>query len=154
MVAVPAYPKLPVKRPVVIEWEPGTDRMLVLENLAWDTYKTTLKAFVDRPEASEMESLLEIPGDEEIAYSLCFHPRYRQNGFLYIGSNGKEPGDKHFSRIVRYTMSREARGRIVERSRLVTAGMYLMLRSNLDFLVGLERMIIDSTQDKHLAMHR
>ena len=119
MMAVSAYPKRPVKRPVVIEWEPGTDRMLVLENLAWDTYKTTLKAFVDRPEASELETLLEIPGDEEIAYSLCFHPRYRENGWLYVGSNGKEPGDKHFSRIVRYSMSREARGHIVEGSRVV-----------------------------------
>ena len=44
-----------------------------------------------------------------------------QNGVPAIhvaGSNGKGPGDKHHSRIVRYTMAREAPWRIVEGSRM------------------------------------
>ena len=119
MVAVKAWPKLPVKRPVSIDWEPGSDRFLVLENFAWDEYRTTLKRFKDTPDVSELETLLDIPGDGEIAYGLCFHPRFAENGYLYIGSNGKGPGDKHHSRIVRYTLAREAPWRIVEGSRLV-----------------------------------
>lgn len=108
MVAVKAYAKLPLKRPVAIEREPGTNRLLVLDNLAWDVYQSTLRGFVDDPESSELEPLLEIPGTSEVAYGLCFHPRYAENGYLYIGSNGMGPGDQHHSRIVRYTVSREA----------------------------------------------
>ncbi len=119
MVAVPAYPKLPVKRPVAVEWEPGSDRMLVLENFAWDTYKTTLKRFVDRPDAASLETLLEIPGDGELAYGICFHPQFQTNGYFYLGCNGKGPGAEHHSRIVRYTLAREAPWRIVEGSRFV-----------------------------------
>lgn len=108
MVAVKSYPKVPIKRPVAIEREPGTHRLLVLENLAWDVYKSTLKALADDPAATGAEALLEIPGNGEVAYSLCFHPRYTENGYLYIGSNGMGPGDKHHSRIVRYTVARQA----------------------------------------------
>ncbi len=117
MVAVRAYPKVPVKRPVWIDREPGSDRMLVLENLAWDVYKTTLKRFTDKPDAGELETLLEIPGEDELAYGMCFHPRFQENGWLYIGCNGKGPGGKNHSRIVRYTLAREAPWRIVEGSR-------------------------------------
>ncbi len=66
MVAVPAYPKLPVKRPVVIEWEPGTDRLLVLENLAWDTYKTTLNRGASRKQIP----ISHLPYDVQIPYCL------------------------------------------------------------------------------------
>ena len=57
MTAVRAYPRLPVRRPVAIEREPGTNRLLVLENLAWDEYKSSLKRFVDDPEAGELETV-------------------------------------------------------------------------------------------------
>ena len=118
MTAVRAYPGLPVRRPVAIEREPGTNRLLVLENLAWDEYKSSLKRFVDDPEAGELETLMEIPGTSEVAYSLCFHPRFEENGYFYIGSNGVGPGEQHHSRIVRYTLSRQAPWRVVEGSAL------------------------------------
>jgi glucose/arabinose dehydrogenase len=108
MVAVRAYPEVPLKRPVAVEREPGSNRLFVLENLAWDVYKSTLKAFADDPAAREAQTLLEIPGEGEVAYSLCFHPRYEENGYIYIGSNGKGPADTHHSRIVRYTVARQA----------------------------------------------
>lgn len=41
-----------------------------------------------------------------------------------------------------------------ERPRLVAAGMYLMLRCNLEFQVGLERMLVEPGQDKHLTMYK
>ena len=56
LVAVAAYARLPVKRPVVIEWEPGTNRLLVLENFARDVNRTTLKRFEDRPEVNGTRS--------------------------------------------------------------------------------------------------
>ncbi len=116
MVAVPAYPKLPVKRPVFVDREPGTDRMVVIENYAWDENRAVLKRFVDKPDANELETLMTVSGDDELAYGICFHPRFAENGFFYLGCNGKGPGDQHHSRIVRYTMAREAPWRIVEGS--------------------------------------
>lgn len=116
MTAVRAYPNLSIKHPVAIEREPGTDRILVLENHAWDVYRSILKRFPDRPDAGELETLLEIPGDSEVAYGICFHPCFQQNGWLYIGSNGIGPGPVQHSRIVRHTMQRAAPWKLVQGS--------------------------------------
>lgn len=115
MVAVRAFPKLALKRPVAVEWEPGTDRLLVVTNLAWDIYKSTLIRFRNSAEVTEKETLLELP-EGELAYGLCFHPKFAENGFFYLGRNGKGPGERIHSRIVRYTLSRQAPWRIVEGS--------------------------------------
>ena len=72
MVAVPAYPRLPLKRPVFLERQPGSDRILVIENYAWEEYRSVIRRFRDDPEASEVEDVLVIPGDGELAYGLCF----------------------------------------------------------------------------------
>ncbi|MGD5691094.1 hypothetical protein QUT48_22955, partial [Xanthomonas citri pv. citri] len=68
MTAVKAYPKLAVQRPLTIDWEPGTNRLMVLQNYAWDVYRTTLRRFVADAEVSEAETLLEL---SELAYSVC-----------------------------------------------------------------------------------
>ncbi len=107
-VAVRAYPGVVLKRPVAIEREPGGTRIFVLENHAWDVYTSVLKAFADDPAAGEVATLLAIPGQAEVAYSLCFHPRYGENRYIYIGSNGVGPGGAHHSRVVRYTVPRDA----------------------------------------------
>ncbi|RYD32845.1 MAG: hypothetical protein EOP86_14740, partial [Verrucomicrobiaceae bacterium] len=115
MVAVRAFPKLEVKRPVAVEWEPGTDRLMFVQNLAWDVYRSALRRFVIREEVAESELLLELP-EGELAYGLCFHPKFAENGYFYLGRNGKGPGEKIHSRIVRYTLSRQAPWRVVEGS--------------------------------------
>lgn len=115
MVAVRAFPKLEVKRPVAVEWEPGTDRLMFVQNLAWDVYRSALRRFVIREEVAESELLLELP-EGELAYGLCFHPKFAENGYFYLGRNGKGPGEKIHSRIVRYTLSRQAPWRIAEGS--------------------------------------
>ena len=48
---------------------------------------------------------METPG-EGTAYDIAFHPRWRENGFVYFGWNGKLPGnDGKHSAITRHTMS-------------------------------------------------
>ena len=111
--AVRAYPQLPVQRPVALEWEPGTGHLLVLQNYAWSGDRTVLKRFAAQPEVSTAQTLLELP---EMAYTICFHPRYAENGFLYLGRNGAGPGPGKSSRIVRYTVSRQAPFGLVEGS--------------------------------------
>jgi glucose/arabinose dehydrogenase len=104
-VAVRAYPQLALKRPVAVEMEPGTGKLLLLQNYAWEEKRSTLRRFDARPEVSDAETLLELP---ELAYSVCLHPRYAENGWIYIGSNGPGANRKPHSRIVRYTVDRQA----------------------------------------------
>jgi len=47
--------------------------------------------------------------DEAAAYSLCFHPRFEDNGYVYIGANSAwNEGEPKKSRIIRYTIDRES----------------------------------------------
>jgi hypothetical protein len=58
-------------------------------------------------EPTAFETLLE--GDDT-AYDVVFHPRFRDNGYVYIGSNGSfgvEKGEKK-TRVTRYTVERTA----------------------------------------------
>lgn len=48
----------------------------------------------------------------------------------------------------------EATVRRFERPKLVVAGMYLMLRCNLDAQVELERMLMEPSHDRHMVMWR
>ena len=114
--SVRAYPELAVQRPVALEWEPGTGNLLMLQNYAWSEDRTILKRFAARPEVAAAETLLELP---EMAYTICFHPRYAENGFLYLGRNGPGPGPGKSSRLVRYTVSRQAPFQLVEGSATV-----------------------------------
>ncbi len=115
MTGVRAYPRLPVQRPVAVEKEPGVPQLLMLQNFAWSEDRTELKRFEDREEVSESTSLLML---REMAYSICFHPRYSENGYLYLGQNGSGPGPGKNSRIVRYTVARQAPWNLVEGSAL------------------------------------
>lgn len=114
-VAVRAFPQLAMKRPVAIELEPGTGQILLLQNYAWEEKRSTLRRFAARAEVSEAETLLELP---ELAYSIGLHPKYAENGWLYLGSNGPGAEGKMHSRIVRYTVDRRPPHRIVEGSAL------------------------------------
>jgi glucose/arabinose dehydrogenase len=115
MTAVRAYPKLPVRRPVAVEKEPGASSLLMLQNFAWAEDRTELKRFDDREDATESTLLLSL---REMAYTICFHPRYAENGYLYLGQNGSGPGPGKSSRIVRYTVSRQAPWHLVDGSAL------------------------------------
>ncbi len=111
--AVRAFPKLAVRHPIAIEREPGTERMMLLENYDWQERRSVLKRFSARPDAKEAETLLE---RKEHFYSVTFHPRYAENGWLYLGSNGPGPGGKLHSRVERFTVNREPPQGLVEGS--------------------------------------
>jgi glucose/arabinose dehydrogenase len=116
--AVPAFPRLKTKQPIMIATEPGRETLLLLE---CSGYTPVRKARVLRlpndPAVVEPEVLLDL--DESI-YDVCFHPRFAENGYLYLGANGRAgEGDQNFhDRVVRYTMDRQT-GRIDPASRQV-----------------------------------
>ncbi len=76
-----AFPKLKLNQPVFGSRVPGSDWML-----AGVQGKSSLIRFKDSPDVESFETLLEFP--ETIIYNATFHPKFAENGFLYIGSTG------------------------------------------------------------------
>jgi uncharacterized repeat protein (TIGR03806 family) len=96
-------PNVKVDWLILVIREPGSDRLLFIhENRAKKkTYR--LCRTVDDGSSGEFEILLDSP---DTNYSVCFHPDYEKNGFLYVGGNGqvgKEPKRCH---VDRYTLQR------------------------------------------------
>ncbi len=106
---VRAYPKLKPEWPVDVRVEPGSSRLIIIEEKS--AYSPTMiRRTSDAPANGETELLLDPQG---VAYSLAFHPKFNENGFLYVGSNGQRDGQPHKSRIVRYTLQRQPPYRVV-----------------------------------------
>ena len=103
---VDAYPKLKIKYPVAVAHQPGSDRLWVIgESGPWAP--GTLLRIVDDPDVEEPEVLTAVDG---IAYSLTFHPKFLENGYVYVGRNGpagETKPEKKKSQIVRYTVDRK-----------------------------------------------
>ncbi|HEV7405602.1 MAG TPA: PQQ-dependent sugar dehydrogenase [Chthoniobacteraceae bacterium] len=116
---VRAFPNLETKRPVAIELEPGTGQLLLLQYPLGDIKLCRLRRFAPQAEVAEAETLIELP---DTANSIGFHPRYPENGWIYIGSTAPDPADaagkKRVCHIVRYTVDRQPPHRVVEGSAL------------------------------------
>ena len=76
-----AFPKLKLNQPVFGSHVPGSDWLL-----AGQQSKSTLIRFKDNPDVESFETLLELT--DTIIYNATFHPKFAENGFLYIGSTG------------------------------------------------------------------
>jgi uncharacterized repeat protein (TIGR03806 family) len=98
-----SFPKLSVKQPLSMTPEPGTNRLFVLQHLAFWAGPGRLLAVEDDQTATEAKTLLEIDG---LAVGVAFHPEYEKNGHLYIGLNGPMQGRKKTTQVVRYTVNR------------------------------------------------
>ena len=98
---VRAFAKLKLNFPINIDRVPGTDTLLlIIQERSYGT--ATIVKLKDSPEVEKYEKVLDIPKDG-VAYGICFHPKFADNGFLYVGWNGKL-GDKPKQTIVtRYT---------------------------------------------------
>jgi glucose/arabinose dehydrogenase len=96
-----AWPELSARPLVTAVAEPGGGRMFFIEQRAadWDS-AMTLRAFAPS-EPSQAGTLLDFPG---FAYSIAFHPRFAENGFLFFGVNEAVADGRRNSRVVRYTM--------------------------------------------------
>ena len=68
---VRVYEQLPMQRPVYVKQEPGTDRMILLTLDEAERGPATLRAFVDRPDVTESERLMDC--DRQIL-GFTFHP--------------------------------------------------------------------------------
>ncbi len=113
---VRAYEKLPLFNPVYFRAEPGSNRIFFVDHKGDWPEPGGLRVFTDAQDVSSSEPLL--PSDR-IVYGFCFHPKYLENGYLFIISNGPSKDANKFDRITRVTIARDGAGKVVEGSELV-----------------------------------
>lgn len=98
------YPKLKLNFPIAVCRQPLSDRLLIIDQPR--SYgPTRIGRIKDHPDSAEVETLLTL---EDTAYDITFHPKYADNGYVYIGSNGPHPSGKKHSRVTRYVIDRKA----------------------------------------------
>lgn len=105
------FPKLSLSWPIFVAAEPGTDRLLMIDQES--SYGKARLLRVD-PQRGVLETLLELDG---VAYSLAFHPDFAANGFVYVGWNGplSDAKNRH-SKVTRFTIDRQMPHRLDAKS--------------------------------------
>jgi uncharacterized repeat protein (TIGR03806 family) len=104
-------PNLKAEWLILVIREPGSERLLFIHENRGKPKTYRLCRTVDDGSSGEFEILLDSP---DTNYSVCFHPDYEKNGFLYVGGNGqvgKEPKRCH---VDRYTLKRTVPKKIGE----------------------------------------
>lgn len=101
-----AFPELTIKQPLSFDIEPGTNRAWVIEYLGNWAGPAKIVRFADRNDiqTSDVETLLEL---DHIAYGLAFHPKFAENGYVFIGCNGPMSAGEKKSKVLRYQVARE-----------------------------------------------
>ncbi len=102
-------PKLKPSFPIFMENEPGGRRLWFIDQ-KWSYGPARLCRTTDEPASGDFETLVDFP-EGGVAYSLAFHPRFAENGFVYVGWNGTSDGEKR-SIVTRYTVARQAPWRL------------------------------------------
>ncbi|MCA9187725.1 MAG: PQQ-dependent sugar dehydrogenase [Planctomycetales bacterium] len=93
--------------------EPGRDRLLVVLQNSGSTPSKIVRIREDSGDTS-VETLLELP--RRIIYSLAFHPQFRRNGLIYLGTNGPTDSQERTDQILRFHMT--ADGQVDAKSEL------------------------------------
>jgi uncharacterized repeat protein (TIGR03806 family) len=97
------YPQLKVDFPIIVVHQPGSDRLWTITQDRSFSH-TSIRRFVDADDVSETELLL--PPDNRVAYDICFHPDFANNGYVYVGHNRpKTEGGEKFSIISRFNVN-------------------------------------------------
>jgi uncharacterized repeat protein (TIGR03806 family) len=101
---VRAFPTLKLTFPIALDHIPGSDQLLIIAQERSYGPATILR-IADDPNVEKSEQVLVIPGNGT-AYGICFHPKFAENGYLYVGWNGALEGGPKRTYATRYTMDR------------------------------------------------
>lgn len=97
----PAWPKLPARSMVTLAPTPDGRWMWFLDQEGGWGGGMRLGRFKADGDGGDAETLLDSP--DQIA-NIAFHPRFAENGFVFLGTNGPDAERVRHSRIVRYTV--------------------------------------------------
>ena len=100
---VRAFPKLDVDQPICVKPIPGTDRMLLIHSDG-DFQPTRLLMFSAHEDVDSYEILMDRTESERVAYDIAFHPKFSNNGYVFLGLNERDARQGKITRIVRYRM--------------------------------------------------
>jgi glucose/arabinose dehydrogenase len=113
--AVKAFAELKLTYPIAVTHQPGSDRLLVITQA--NSYGATKIVRVrDQAASRDWETLMALT---DVAYDIVFHPKFAENGYFYVGSNGSRSGKPNQTRVTRYAMDRTAPYRVDPASALV-----------------------------------
>jgi len=114
--AVRAYPQLKLFKPVFVRAEPGSDRLVFVDHAGDWADPGGLRVCRDAADVAESVPLLAL---DRMIYGFCFHPKYAENGFIYLLTNGPVKAENKQNRISRFTMQRDGRRLLAADSELV-----------------------------------
>ena len=92
-------------RPIYAEPELGTNNLFFIEQGGEKDQPSQIWRIRDQADAADKELLLSVPN--RLVYGLTFHPRYEENGFIYLFSNGPTGETERVNRVTRFTVSRD-----------------------------------------------
>jgi uncharacterized repeat protein (TIGR03806 family) len=104
------------KSPIYIVQEPVADRLWAVQASGDGKGAQIVRISAD-PDSAESEMILELP--HQLTYSICFHPKYVNNSYVYIFSNGPREEPVRLNTITRYTVARVLPHRIEPASKEV-----------------------------------
>ena len=140
---VPAFPALRLNQMIFAIAEPGTDELLILDEASNE--KSRLVRTIDQGAMGKVQPLLDFGSD--IIYALEFHPKFAENGWFYVTTNGpgradagadagadeeeadeeeadeeeadEEEADEKHCRIIRYQLQLDGKREVVPGSRKI-----------------------------------
>ena len=114
-VVEPAFPQAGLKNVIFVCPQPDSDRLLFISN-TFGREPSRIRRIPDRADATaeDIETLLDDSQATRVNvvhYALTFHPRFAENGFVYVGCNGgarkdaatdAERSEPRKTRVLRY----------------------------------------------------
>jgi uncharacterized repeat protein (TIGR03806 family) len=93
------------RSPLYAVAEPATMSLLIVEQGGEPNRPSRVLRIEDDPGADKTSTILELGG--RLIYSVTFHPRYAENGALFVFTNGPTGDDARANKISRFFVSRE-----------------------------------------------
>jgi glucose/arabinose dehydrogenase len=97
--AVRAWPKLAARSMVTVVPTPDGAWLWFVEQEGGREGRMRLRRMTAQGDGGDAETLLET---DDLIYNIAFHPRFAENGLVFLGTNGPMATRPRFSRVTRY----------------------------------------------------
>ncbi|SIO61576.1 conserved hypothetical protein, HNE_0200 family [Singulisphaera sp. GP187] len=139
------FTKLTWKTPIYLAEEPGTDQLWVIQEGIAAEQGSRIVRIKDDPDTADSELVLDLP--KYLVYSVCFHPDYASNGYVYLFRNGPRAAPERMNQILRYTVERQPLHKIVPKSETLILEWQSSGHDGGDMTFGPDQMLYLTTGD-------